>query len=553
MRASTVLIVGVLAALSCVSTVASAQMWKVTHTEWTDQDERDYSAFVAAIGDAREKKLCKSALECILNAPGNFLRTPDDYKINLGVEKTPNYVDVDCAFLPYFLRTYFAAKRGLPFSIINKIEQALGPNGETSANPDIRYSAYGNVPVRRRDFASGRFDLNEAIRQARWGTSSANYRINVQYDSYDLPTDMYSVELRKASNDLQGIRPGTNIYDPNGHVAVIYKIGRSGRIFYIDAHPGNLLTRGSYGAKFARSSLNAGAGFRNWRPLRVSGGQVTLSTNGAIPDFSLEQFVGNVPDPGGNWKRGRFVFNGRQYVFYDYVRLMMANGNPQIEPLSELGEMLDGLCLDLEDRVEAIRGTTAADQAVKASLRQQPAPVRWPTNLYGASGTWEVQSSPSRDARLKASFQEVRDSILKWEQMLAAHDPDLVYSGFDLKADLRAVYQRALASCPLHFENSAGQTVNFTIDQANDHLFDFSFSPYECVELRWGGLAGVPASCLADPAKAAWYQASRKVRNQIERTYDAKMDYTAAELLRGPGASLGVETPPDVSIRRVLQ
>ena len=48
--------------------------------------------------------------------------------------------------------------------------------------------------------------------------------------------DFYPEKIAKGA-----IRPGTVIYDPNGHVAVVYSVDDDGRIRFIDTHPDNLL------------------------------------------------------------------------------------------------------------------------------------------------------------------------------------------------------------------------------------------------------------------------------------------------------------------------
>ena len=62
-------------------------------------------------------------------------------------------------------------------------------------------------------------------------------------------SDFYSPALAPGA-----IRPGTVIYDPNGHLAIIWKVERDGRLRYIDAHPDNSLTRGTYDQRFVRAS-----------------------------------------------------------------------------------------------------------------------------------------------------------------------------------------------------------------------------------------------------------------------------------------------------------
>ncbi len=53
------------------------------------------------------------------------------------------------------------------------------------------------------------------------------------------------------------------------------------------------------------------------------------------------------------------------------------------------------------------------------------------------------------------------------------------------------------------------------------------------------------------PNKLAWYAAEQRLRNQLERSYDVKMDFTIDELNRKlPGS--GVDSAPVVELRSFL-
>jgi hypothetical protein len=89
-------------------------------------------------------------------------------------------------------------------------------------------------------------------------------------------------------------------------------------------------------------------------------------------------------------------------------------------------------------------------------------------------------------------------------------------------------------------------------EEAGRRLFDMSFDPYQCVERRWGANSGYEfAPCADNTVKTAWYEAERNLRNQIDRTYDARMDFTLAEL-KTPGLGKGVPAPPDTDVRAYL-
>ncbi len=505
---------------------ALAQEVETRFDHWTQGDERDYGAFISAIGESG----CRTVDAC-LRGPANPFRASDP----------PGYAfRSDCADLPYFLRFYYAWKRGLPFSYVSDVS----PRGRAH---DIRYSARGNVPSERRDVLTGDNAL-AVLGRIRDQISSATYRIHPALE--DPQNDLYSPELGP-----RGIRPGTVIYDPNGHLAIVWRIESDGRIRYIDAHPDNSLTRGFYDLRFVRASPGMGAGFKNWRPVRLTGwsrapdgsltgGHVVLATNAKIADFSLTQFFGTGPRPGdGDWKRGSFVLNGQAMDYYDYVRASLGGGALHFDPLREVADMVASNCADLGYRADAVT------LALQAGSQNQPQPGRLPENIYGTEGDWETFSTPSRDARLKTAFKEVRDNAERFLTLWRTHDARLAYRGVDLAADMLAAYDRAAAQCGLTYVRSDGSRVLMTYEAARARLFRLSFDPYHCVELRWGADGGEAATCRDGALKRRWYAAEQRLRNQIDRTYEARMDFALSDLEAGQG---GLPVPPDTDARGFL-
>ena len=49
--------------------------------------------------------------------------------------------------------------------------------------------------------------------------------------------------------------------------------------------------------------------------------------------------------------------------------------------------------------------------------------------------------------------------------------------------------------------------------------------------------------------KQAWYEAEQRLRNQIDRAYEARMDFSLRELQAGAG---GAAAPPDTDARGYL-
>ncbi|HWD50577.1 MAG TPA: hypothetical protein VG309_11660 [Rhizomicrobium sp.] len=509
----------------------SPSIYKIRYDRWTTEDERGFGEFITAIGESR----CHTVNDC-LHSLGNPFRKSDPAGI---------YFRSDCADLPYVLRAYYAWKRGLPFSYVSEVS----PRGHTR---DIRYTPDGNEVVERHDVLSNSISGYELLDVIRDAVSSATYRIHPDLD--DPVPDTYSPLI-----DSKSIRPGTMIYDPNGHVGTVFKVEADGSIQYIDAHPDNSLTRGYYDERFVRSRPGMGAGFKNWRsPMltgatrsadgEFTGGHVVLPKNKDIPDFSDEQYYGTGAHPAGDglWSTGGFAINGETYTYYDFVRAAMAGGKLQFDPLKEVRQMVESDCNDLQYRADAVT------LAIEARLENQPQPARLPANIYGTEGDWETYSTPSRDARLKTAFRELRDQTERFVKMYQTHDKKLVYEGHDVVADLIATYDGEASKCRISYTRTDGSQVSFGFAEAIKRLFRMSFDPYQCVERRWGASDAAELSTCHDGAnKQAWYAAEQNLRNQLDRTYDAQMDFTLEEL-GTPGAGKGVPAPPDVDTRGYL-
>jgi hypothetical protein len=136
--------------------------------------------------------------------------------------------------------------------------------------------------------------------------------------------------------------------------------------------------------------------------------------------------------------------------------------------------------------------------------------------------------------------------------MADRHDKKLAYRGNNLAADLLAVYDRHAALCRISYARSDGSQIIFDYEQARRRLFDMSFDPYQCLERRWGAVSGTEfAPCADNTLKSAWYEAERNLRYQIDRTYEARMDFSLAEL-KTPGPGKGVPAPPDIDVRAYL-
>lgn len=487
-----------LTALARVVPAHADSFYVVRSDHWSEADEQGWRDFIAAVGGSD----C-ATLDACLKGPANPFRGSD----------RPDFVfQSDCADLPYVLRFYYAWKRGLPFSFVSDL-RALGPSR------DIRYSAGGNAVAARFDVPSGTMSGYAVIQKMRDATSSASYRMHPASED----GDFYPAAIEPGS-----IRPGTVVYDPAGHVGLVYKVDAKGRIHFFDAHTDYSLTETIYDLRFARDRPAIGAGFKNWRPVRLAGGHIERAANKDIADYSLEQFFGNGKRPvDADWKSGSFTLNGEVLDYYDYVRAKMAGGKLVFEPVAEVRDMARANCNDLRYRADAV------ELALAAGIQNRAEPARLPDNIYGTEGDWETWSTPSRDARLKTAFKYLRDQVQRFVEMQRRGDPHLSYQGGDLVGDMLKAYDRETRFC---------RVAGLAYEEARQRLFAMSFDPYHCRERRWGG------ECDGeDPTKRAWYDAEQGLRNQLERTYAARMDFTLDELRARP-----VPAAPDTDVRAYL-
>ncbi len=526
----TLAIVALLMVLQPATAAAqSATTYRILRETWSEADERGYSEFIRAIGTAQ----CRTIDQCLKNPANPFARS----------DPPGTFYRADCADLPYFLRAYYAWKRGLPFSYIS----AVSPKGNTS---DIRYTRFGNEIAGRRDILTGTTSGPALLVNLRDTISSAMYRLHPDMEN----TDLYPLRI-----DRKAIRPGSVLYDPNGHLAVVYRVEEDGRILYMDAHPDNSLTRGTYGRKFVRSSPGMGAGFKNWRPARLIGaartpdgtyvgGRIEFAKNAELPDYSTEQYFGNTARPADReWLSGAFMLEGQAVDYYDYMRAKLGGGSLAYEPVQELRNMMRANCEDIRYRAEAV------DLAVQNRIHLKPQPLRLPQNIYGTEGEWEDYSTPSRDARLKSSFKELRDQVQRFVEWHAAADRRIHYQGENLLYDLLRAYDQEASACTITYLRSNGTPVQLGYEEVRRRMFLLSFDPYHCIERRWGATLPVEAmTCSDDATKTEWYAAEQPLRNQIDRTYDTRMDFTLYDLKQGAGPGRGAATPPDIDARGYL-
>ncbi len=515
--------------------VNTGKNWEVFKETWTEKDEAGFSAFVQAIGRSN----C-SSLETCLKSDANPYRSPVDPTLH-----------GDCADMAYVLRAYYAWKNGLPFSYQKSMALAA------TRNEDIRYSTKGNVVLERRQILNSVANAPAFLRRIGWEVSTAMFRthpINGGGRGHD---DFYAIKISRET-----VRPGVIAYDIFGHVGIVYDVKDDGRIMVVASHPDNSVSRSTYGPNFMRSQPELGAGLKAWRPIRVDGakrsadgslqgGTLKAADNDALPGFSMEQYFGNVPATSGVWHEGAFRYQGRTLRYYDYVRRALAAPDFAYDPVAELRYGLRTICSAIKTRKVAV------DKAVRARIHLKPHPARLPPNIYGTYGEWEEYSTPSRDARLKVSFIELRRDVQRLVEDVEAGDPGVSYNGDKLPQDLADAFEEEKESCTFTYWRSDKTRMRLNLAHVMDRLFELSFNPYHCPERRWGATGAEFATCTDDVTKTQWHNALRFLRYQADRTYDVRMDFALNELQPPMTATpeeggLGIDAPADADIRAYL-
>jgi hypothetical protein len=327
--------------------------------------------------------------------------------------------------------------------------------------------------------------------------------------------DTYPIDVRPGT-----VHAGTIYYDPNGHVLLVYKVDAAGTVSMIDGHPDNSLTHTIFSDKLALGGRSQGGGFRNFRPINSRSSTLAYVPNAQLADFGDTQY-------------------GRGHAYYDWVRSQLSGGRA-IGPDQQLQLLADQLCVDIGDRVAAVDAGTHLASGPMGDV---------PPNIYGADGDWEAFSTPGRDGKLRASFRsifaQVNDSVTKVKN----GDPSVPWTGTaqSLVTALTGIWNQHLTSCSVTYTNSAGHAVKLSLADVQERIYQLSFDPYHCAEMRWGahpGSADEDASCSTlDADHTKRFDDERRMRNAIDRPPAGTPT---------PLGSWGPDTPEDIDVGALL-
>jgi len=423
---------------------------------WDEAHEAFFAAWIEHLFDApADQDLSFPSLEPVLRDPErNFLHN------SLGMQEDKNLAATpDCADFPYFLRSYFAWKNGLPFSyrFCNRGSATKPPTCEAAIiNTDfVRWPAPVQV------FRAASIRLMDAVQSGNGRTGLASQE-----------TDFYPVPLQR-----EVLWPGTIYADPYGHVLVLAKwvdqeADAPGILFAVDAQPDNSIARKRFweGTFLFARMAGAGPGFKAFRPLA---GNNRLLTNSELPNYSLEQ-AELTPD-----------------AFYAQMDGLI---NPEgLDAKQAYEATLTALVEQLSTRVKSVDNG-------EAYFRKNSSPIAMPPGaaIFETVGPWEDYSTPSRDMRLLIAIKVLVDFPQKIQNY-----PELFHLGAEeaqrVSKEIEQLHARLITERTIRYTRSNGQVQELTIAEvlARRSAFEMGYNPNDCAEIRWGAApgSGEYASC----------------------------------------------------------
>ena len=430
-----------------------------TDSEWTVPLEAFYSAWIEQLFEAPvEEDLSARSLEPLLRDPDrNFLYNALSQNEDQRLPANP-----DCADLPYFLRSYFAWKVGLPMSYRSCDRgTARRPPQCGAAILDSRFT---ESQISAQTFTQFSRKLNDTVH-------SGSARTAIDAES----TDFYPVSL-----DRRSLWPGTVYADPYGHTLIIAQWveptrDRPGILFAADAQPDHSVTRKRFWeGNFLFANLpSAGPGFKAFRPIRTVAGRLRQLDNEALSE-----------DGEGT------AFDRRQAdltpeAFYATLDRAIQPGG--LDPVTAYESRMAAL-------LEQVRTRDTAVQTAERYLKGHPGSVIAMPNgaaIFETTGPWEDFASPSRDLRLLIALSVIErlpDRVRDYPDIfvLKGRSPE------EAARALEAHHLERLKSETIEYTQSDGRTMRIPLSALFERrsALEIGYNPNDCPERRWGAPAG---------------------------------------------------------------
>lgn len=581
--------------IACIpSRLRPNEPWEITREGWTRDLSREYQKFIYNLGMAIETGKCATVDSCMISS-ANILRTRTD-------EVAFHYSD--CADFPYYLRSYFSFRKGLPFSYASQlrprpltrddqkrveVREARARELEDKKNRgvqltqaeelelkgllkarqlryDPRYTINGNwvakrswiLPQTKVSFYRWVAQMPNVISTATmrvWRNERMSIETNKGDVIEELEPDFYSAALTP-----NGIVPGTVVYKHDGHIAVVYRIDyNKGDIYYMDAHPDNTVTWGVIDETWVKGMsgrATLGGGFKNFRPVVFEQSfwwgpkKVRMATDRELDEatYSDEQY--RYFDKPNAKVRYRDRNLSAEVGYLDFLRLRMSGGRYRLDPIEQFRDDVMRLCKNMQYRREAVL------EATEKGFHLQEHPPRLPDNIYGAQGEWERYSTPGRDVLFKQRVMTLIENLAKYRNLIDERNR-LLKPGTTLatlKADALRAWNEVAGSCRISYRASNGQERSFNLIEAIRRVPYMSYDPYMCPELRFGATSSEElATCKDSPEKREWHVYQQFLRNHTAKDSTQPMGWSLPELKAMNGTKVDPKLVEQLDVERAIR
>jgi len=415
---------------------------------WNETYEAFYSAWIEQMFDGPvDESVSFPSLEPVLRDPErNFLYNALGLQEDKGLPAKP-----DCADFPYFLRSYFAWKNGLPLSyrFCNRGSATKPP----SCDSVIIRTDFVQKTAPLATFKALSHSVMDAVQSGNGRTALASQE-----------TDFYPLPLKR-----EVLWPGTIYADPYGHVLVLTKwvdqtSDSPGILFAVDAQPDNSITRKRFweGTFLFANIASAGPGFKAFRPLANN----RLLTNNELPNYSMEQAALSPDD-----------------FYAQLYKLINPDG---LNAKQAYEATLTALVEQLETRVKSVENG-------EAYFHKGGSTIAMPNGaaIFETVGAWEDFSTPSRDMRLLIAI----NVLLKFPEKVLSY-PELfnltAESAPHVKVEIEQLHDKLIVEKKIQYIRSTGEPWELSVADvlARKSAFEMSYNPNDCVEIRWGAEPG---------------------------------------------------------------
>lgn len=415
----------------------------------------------------------------------------------------------DCADTPYFLRAYFAWKRGLPFGFRRCSRGTDGPptcfDLQTNLAPPELAEEWKSHPPEAEaspsETGTGTGGAAEMVpgepfdalmvldrffrRTVAWGVHSGNGRCPYAADD----SDFYPLALTRKS-----LRPGTTYADPYGHLFVLVELvgqrgKRPGILYAVDGQPDGSITRKRFwegNFLWNPDPALGGSGFKAFRPIDLvnvpdpeTGAQVPTVVAATNDEIARRTGYANVDTDLASLDAD---------AFYDRMDRLISPA--PLDPFLAQDAAITALAEAAQVRVTSVANGLEWAKKHPDELVEMP----WGHDVFETSGAWENYSTPARDLRLLIAMDLVANFDEKVARQPAAYG---LSSGPELertRAALEAERARMLADpkFSITYESSSGESRRLTLADLFERVerLEVAYNPNDCVEVRWGAQPG---------------------------------------------------------------